>query len=102
VVLNRRTRIRNALEYSRAATCRDFACGIREIGRYFARSRKTGSNWLKRSQSDRAFFSNHDDEAESPLSRRLKWQLLVQKSPDSFALPGKGGADRGQGAAGHL
>ena len=38
-----RSRIRNSLNQSRATTCRDFACGVREIRVIFARSRKTGS-----------------------------------------------------------
>jgi hypothetical protein len=43
VLLNGRSRICNSLTNSPAATCEDFACGIREIGGYFVRSRKTGS-----------------------------------------------------------
>jgi len=43
VLLNARSRILNSLNQSRAATCQDFACEIREIGDYFARSWKTGS-----------------------------------------------------------
>jgi hypothetical protein len=68
VLLNGRSRIRNALDYSRAATCRDFACGVRETGAISRDPGKQGQNWPKRSQSDRAFFSNRNDEAESLLS----------------------------------
>jgi hypothetical protein len=71
-MLNGRTRIRYSLNQSRAATCRDFACGVREIGGYFGRSRKTvARNWLKHSQSESRLSSNHHDEAESLLSGRL-------------------------------
>jgi hypothetical protein len=52
-------------DQSRAATCRDFACGIREIGGYFARSRKTGWKLAEHSQSDSAFSLATNDEAES-------------------------------------
>ena len=51
VLLNARSRIRNSQEYSRAATCQDFACEIREIGDHFGRSGKT----VRHSQSDHAF-----------------------------------------------
>jgi len=43
VLLNGCSRIRKSLNQSPTTTCRDFACEIREIGGYFARSRKTGS-----------------------------------------------------------
>jgi hypothetical protein len=68
VPLNGRGRILNSLNQSRAATCRDFAFGVPEIEGSFARSRKKGRNWLKRSQSAPAFIAHHDDEAESLLS----------------------------------
>jgi hypothetical protein len=42
----------NAQEYSRAATCRDFACEIREIlGLFCATPENRFKIWLKRSQS---------------------------------------------------
>jgi len=74
---------------------------IREIGGYFARSRKQAQNWLKHSQSGRAFFSNHDDEAESLLSGRLKWGTLrARKFADQFWPCPAEGRGMGVGACG--
>jgi hypothetical protein len=51
VLLNARIRIRASLNRSRAATCRDFACKIREIGWLFCAVPENRFNWLKHSQS---------------------------------------------------
>jgi hypothetical protein len=57
---------RNSLNQSRAAPCGGFACEIREIRGLFCAIREN------RFKINRAFPSNHDDEAESLLSGRLK------------------------------
>ena len=63
---------------------------------------KQVGNWLNRSDSAPAFLSNDDDEAESLLSGRLKWAVSWCRNSPAVLPPGQGGADKGQGAPGHL
>jgi hypothetical protein len=65
VLLNGRSRIRNSLNQSRAATCRISHAKSAKSEVILRDAGKQVQNWLKRSQFDRAFFSSHDEKQKA-------------------------------------